>query len=136
MTHRRLIALTASLRCRLGSAAVEFALVMPMALMILIGVVEVGRALWIRSSLQFAAEEAVRYAMVHQSASDAELTDFTLDRLPGVDPDAVQAAATRETINGTDFVTLNATYQFNYLSALIPGEPFVLTGRSRVPLLD
>jgi Flp pilus assembly protein TadG len=119
-----------------GSAAVEFALAMPAALMILIGTVEAGRALWIRSTLQFAAEETVRYAMVHQSASDAELRDFTLGQMAGVDPAGVQVAAVRETVNGTDFVTLNATYQFQYLSALIPGEPFVLTGSSRVPLLD
>jgi len=73
---------------------------MPAALMILIGTVEAGRALWIRSTLQFAAEETVRYAMVHQSASDAELRDFTLGQMAGVDPAGVQVAAVRETVNG------------------------------------
>jgi Flp pilus assembly protein TadG len=32
-------------RCRKGSVAVEFALIIPVALMILIGIVEVGRAM-------------------------------------------------------------------------------------------
>jgi Flp pilus assembly protein TadG len=136
MPHRRKSGLVGSLGCHRGSAAVEFALVMPVALMILVGTIEVGRALWIRSTLQFAAEETVRYAMVHRSASDAELTDFTLDHMAGVNPGGVQVTTARETVNGTDFVILNATYQFQYLSALIPGEPFVLTGSSRVPLLD
>jgi Flp pilus assembly protein TadG len=106
------------------------------ALMIITGIVEVGRAMWIRSSLQFIAEEGTRYTMVHQNAGDAEVSAFTLDRLIGIDPASVDLTLTRETVDGTDFVTISATYQFQYLVSLIAGEPFVLTGSSRAPLLE
>lgn len=122
--------------CRKGSVAVEFALIIPVALMIFIGIVEVGRAMWVRTSLQFVAEEGARYMMVHQNASDAELLAFALDKLVGVNPASFDLSFDRETVDGTDFVTINATFQFQYVASLIGGEPFVLTGSSRAPLLE
>ena len=122
--------------CRKGSVAVEFALIIPVALMILIGIVEVGRAMWVRASLQFVAEEGARYMMVHQNASDADLSAFALEKLVGIDPASVELSLVRETLDGTDFVTINATFQFQYVASLIGGEPFVLTGSSRAPLLE
>ena len=122
--------------CRKGSVAVEFALIFPLALMIFIGIVEVGRAMWVRASLQFVAEEGARYMMVHQNASDAELLAFALDKLVGVNPASVDLSFDRETVDGTDFVTINATFQFQYVASLIGWKPFVLTGSSRAPLLE
>src|SRR4051794_24295653 len=123
-------------KCRKGSVAIEFALIIPVALMVLVGIVEVGRAMWIRASLQFAVEEGARYMMVHQNAADDELSAFALDKLVGVDRDAVDLSFLRETVDGTDFVTISATFQFKYVASLITGEPFILTGSSRAPLLE
>lgn len=122
--------------CRAGSVAVEFALIIPVALAILVGIVEVGRAMWIRASLQFAVEEGARYMMVHQNAADADLTTFALDKLAGIDPTSVDLSLLRETVDGTAFVTVSATFQFHYVASLITGEPFLLTGSARAPLLE
>ena len=67
---------------------------------------------------------------------DAELSAFALDKLVGVDPASVDLSLVRETVDGTDFVTINATFQFQYVASLITGEPFILTGSSRAPLLE
>jgi Flp pilus assembly protein TadG len=136
MPDHRTISLFEFLGCRAGSVAVEFALIIPVALAILVGIVEVGRAMWIRASLQFAVEEGARYMMVHQNAPDAELSAFALEKLVGVDPASVELSLVRETVDGTDFVTINATFQFQYVASLIGGEPFILTGSSRAPLLE
>lgn len=48
-----------------GQAIVEFALVLPLFLLILIGMVDVGRAIWANNSVANAAREAARYAIVH-----------------------------------------------------------------------
>jgi Flp pilus assembly protein TadG len=47
-----------------GSAAVEFAFVAPLLFLLLFAVVEFGRAWWAKSSLQYAAERAARFAVV------------------------------------------------------------------------
>jgi TadE-like protein len=48
-----------------GQSLVEFALVLPLFLTILIGMVDVGRAIWANNVIANAAREAARYAIVH-----------------------------------------------------------------------
>jgi Flp pilus assembly protein TadG len=49
----------------LGQGLVEFGLVLPIFLAILIGMVDVGRAVWANNSVANAAREAARFASVH-----------------------------------------------------------------------
>jgi Flp pilus assembly protein TadG len=59
-----------------GAALVEFALVFTFLLLPLIfGVIEFGRANWIKSSVTSAAREGARYAIVHGFESGAAMTD-------------------------------------------------------------
>ena len=48
-----------------GQGLVEFALVLPLFLFILIAIVDVGRVVWANDVLANAAREAARYAIVH-----------------------------------------------------------------------
>jgi Flp pilus assembly protein TadG len=48
-----------------GQALVETALVIPIFLMLLMGIVDLGRAVWATTSLASAAREAARFAIVH-----------------------------------------------------------------------
>jgi hypothetical protein len=49
----------------LGQSLVEFALVFPIFFAILIGMVDVGRAVWANNAIANASREAARYATVH-----------------------------------------------------------------------
>jgi len=51
-----------------GQGLVEFALVIPMFLLMLFGVVDMGRVIWAFDSLSNAAREGARYASVHGAA--------------------------------------------------------------------
>jgi ABC-type dipeptide/oligopeptide/nickel transport system permease subunit len=48
-----------------GQAMVEFALVFPVFVLLLVGIFDFGRAIWINDTLSTAAREAGRYAIVH-----------------------------------------------------------------------
>lgn len=48
-----------------GQGLVEFALVLPIFLAILVGMVDIGRAVWANNAVANAAREAARYAAVH-----------------------------------------------------------------------
>jgi Flp pilus assembly protein TadG len=48
-----------------GQGLVEFALVLPIFMVILIGMVDLGRAIWANNSVANAAREAARFASVH-----------------------------------------------------------------------
>lgn len=63
---------------RNGNAAVEFALLAPVFLLMLLGIVEFGRLFWTQSSLQHAVEAAARCAAINSStcASDAQTESY------------------------------------------------------------
>ena len=68
-THRqrsfwtgRITALTKDLR---GSAAIQFGLVAPSLLLLLLGIMEIGRMLWTTNALHYSVEEAARCASIN-----------------------------------------------------------------------
>jgi len=70
LTHRlrRPAASTPAYRASRGQALVEFAIVIPIFLALLFGIVDLGRVVWANNSLANAAREAARYAIVHGGA--------------------------------------------------------------------
>ena len=50
-----------------GQALVEFALALPIFLLIVTGIFDVARAVWEENTLAYAAREGTRYAIVHGS---------------------------------------------------------------------
>jgi Flp pilus assembly protein TadG len=48
-----------------GSAAVEFALTAPILILLLFGIIETGRALWAKNSLQYAVERDAAPCITH-----------------------------------------------------------------------
>jgi len=51
-----------------GQSLVEFALLLPLMLLIITGLFDVARAVWEENTLAYAAREGTRYAIVHGSA--------------------------------------------------------------------
>lgn len=63
------------LAAREGAAAVETALLLPVLLLLLLGVIEFGRLAWTRTALNFAVQEAARCAAVRTATcGDATAT--------------------------------------------------------------
>ncbi len=52
-----------------GQAVVEFAIVLPLLLLIITGLFDLARATWQENTLAYAAREGTRYAIVHGAAS-------------------------------------------------------------------
>lgn len=124
-----------TLRDGRGTAAVEFAILVPIFLLFIFGIFEFGRMFWTQNTLQFAADETGRYAMAHATATSSDLTSFLKSKVSsGVDPNQVAVAVVNDTTGGVKFVTVTADYTFSFLSAIIPYGPIQLTGRTRVPL--
>jgi TadE-like protein len=52
-----------------GQAMVEFAIILPVFILLLVGIFDFGRVVWVNNTLATAAREAARYAVVHGSKS-------------------------------------------------------------------
>lgn len=66
-----------------GQALVEFALVLPIALMVLVGIIALGIGVFYQQEVTNAAREAARYASVHSATAQCPTTS-TLDPRPGM----------------------------------------------------
>lgn len=120
--------------CRWGATAVEFAIIAPVFLAMVLGTVELGRVMWIKGSIQFAVEEASRYAMVNTSVSMSELQTYAGNQLLGIDAADVTFLAQTESADGANFVSITGTYNFSVLVPIVPLPDVTLSAKSRVPL--
>lgn len=136
----------AAIACRLrqlatdptGSPTTEFALVLPVFLLFLFGVIEFGRVLFTLATLHFAAAEATRFASVNFPATNAEIQAAAADRMVLVDP----AGITRLTVisqeveaDQTKLITVEIDYAFRPLLP-IGWATIALSGHSRGFLVE
>ena len=56
-----------------GQSLVEFAIMLPLLLLIVTGLFDAARAVWQENTLAYAAREGTRYAIVHGSGSSLSL---------------------------------------------------------------
>ena len=62
-----------------GQSLVEFALLLPLMLLIITGLFDVARAVWEENTLAYAAREGTRFGIVHGSAGIGPLPDGTAE---------------------------------------------------------
>ena len=76
-----------------GSSLVEFALVVPLLLLLLFGVIDLGRVFFTQMSLQNAVRQAGRFAVTGNHLPDPNNSSSTLSRVDSIKLVAQQAAA-------------------------------------------
>ncbi len=115
-----------------GAVAVEFALVLPIFLMLVFGIVEFGRAYNIQVSLSEAARETARYTAIHSSeagfsAANAKAVGISAAPSVALAPANIQIAYSSGTACAAGqsvVVTINVvTPYLTGLPGLIPGMP-------------
>lgn len=119
-----------------GATLVEFAITLPVTLMIIMGGIEFGRVYWVRHTLQFAAEETGRYAMAHTKMSAEQLKSYAQANLPGLDPASATVTVTPDSVGNISYVTITVTAPFDFLIPYVDLWPLTLAGATRVPLLS
>jgi Flp pilus assembly protein TadG len=59
--------LCSAIRDGSGNAMLQFAMILPAFVMLIFGVIEVGRGLWLQNALHYATEQAARWCSVNQT---------------------------------------------------------------------
>lgn len=103
-----------------GAAAVEFALVVPLLLVLVLGIAEFGRAYNIESVLAGAAREGARTMALKNSASDArtavQAAAPTLGLTAGQITVSPSSCPTSTGTTSTTIVTVTVSYQMTFVS--------------------
>lgn len=128
-------------RCRSGATAVEFAIVCLPLMAVSLGIVEFGRALYIRSDLSHAADFAARkvlIGLIPQNSSESEMLSkvdsAVREAFSGGAPEPLQVSVVKETIDGAEFWVVAIQYP---LTLLVPGlkdSPIRLNLSRRIPI--
>ncbi len=115
-----------------GVIAAEFALSLPILVMLITGLVEVGRIVYTQTALDFAAQEGTRFAIVRDGeVTTEEIEAYASSRMLGVvDGQMAVFAATAPIDPGTNtsLITIEVSFQYRPWFPLIPG--FTLTADS------
>src|SRR5689334_7338105 len=133
---RRLQRMRLFAKRRDGAAAVEFALIAPTLVALLLGVFEFGIFAWNRHSLEFATEETARYVMTQTSVTNSDIVTTLNSKVSGISSADLTTTVTQDTVGTTTFVTMSVsyTYKFFLIGALVGLKPIVFTNQTRVPL--
>ena len=117
-----------------GTVAIEFAIVGLIFFALLLGSIELGRVMWMRSSLQFAAEETARWVLVRPKASTTEIEEFARTRLTST-PTAATVEITFEPSSASrKYVVVTLTQVFTPVASLVATGNINVIGRTRMPI--
>jgi len=111
-----------------GSAAVEFALVMPVLLVLVLGIVEFGRAYNVQTTVSAAAREGARVMALQSSPSDARAAAVAA-AAPAVTLSAGQISVSPSTcVGAAGTATVIVTYPMTFITNFF-GASITLTGK-------
>jgi Flp pilus assembly protein TadG len=121
---------------RRGGAVLEFAIVGPVLLTILLGVVEMGRMFYIRHALEYATGEAARYYMINPTATQDAVTAALRAAMAGGMGSSISTPIYNDTVNcnGSPYVictTITATYNYMPVAAFLHLGTSALTARAQ-----
>ena len=122
-------------RCESGAAAVEFALIAMVAICVFLGIVEFGRALYMRNELSYAADLAARKILVNPLVATADLETTIRSSLTFGDSEELQLTFGTESVDGASFRTLSVRQPLTLLIPNLSNAGVVFTIDRRVPLL-
>jgi Flp pilus assembly protein TadG len=122
------------MRSERGAAAVEFALVGLVAMASLLGVIEVGRGLYMRNEMSYAVDLATRKILTNAIIADAEVKTVIREAIGFGSSSALQITMGTENVDGVSFRTLLVRYPITLLIPGITNGSFMLNVNRRVPL--
>lgn len=104
-----------------GAAAVEFALVLPLLLILVFGIIDFGRLMYTANTLTSAVREGARFASVQEvldfSAVQDHMQPYMSVGLGGTPLDASAITMTDGVdVSGVHNVTIGAVYDFNAIT--------------------
>lgn len=106
---------------KFGQELVEYAIILPVFLIMVLGIVDLGRVVYYYSAMQNVVREGARYGSIHLEDNGIETTicNLVVSRAIGVDITCDDVTTNFDYVEGT--VTVNVVYPFVPVSQIITG---------------
>jgi Flp pilus assembly protein TadG len=106
-----------------GVTALEFAILGPVVLTFMLGAVDMGRMLYVRQGLEYAAQEAARYYMLNPTSTTTAVTTYLQGKMVGgLGANVLVGYTDTANCNSNPSVTctmINATYNFSFVASYL-----------------
>ena len=116
-----------------GGVAIEFAIISTLLVFGSIATLELGRALYLRGEMAFAADVAERQVMMDPELSDSAVESAVRSAFRG-DTDLLMIEVGEETIDGLKFRTLSLNYPMLLVAPTITSRDLGLEVARRTPV--
>ncbi len=119
-----------------GQALVEFALILPILLLLAFGCIDLGRVFYYQEAVTNVAREGARYGALHPTATDIASHAQQETNISGVN---VQVSPAAPVPVGTGQITVTATYDFQLVTpivqSLLQRSSLTVKGVSTMPMV-
>ena len=114
-----------------GATAVEFAIIAPIFLVFLFGLLELARVMFTQGVLIYAVQEGSRYAAARGTSTVAEIENAVSESFIGISQDpATLTVAPTVNPDGTRTVTVTIQYTFTWLVSFFGMDSITLQANS------
>lgn len=120
-------------RAEEGAAAVEFAIVGSLFVVLALAILQFGWALQVRNELALVADEVARSVMIDPDKTDKELSADVKAKLSRYDADRLSVATGNERLGSMTIRTLHIRYGFAIAIPGLPSERLALSVSRRIP---
>ncbi|MBH0114010.1 pilus assembly protein [Novosphingobium sp. YJ-S2-02] len=111
-----------------GASVIEFAFALPVAAALMIGILQFAIVLQATGAIRHAVGEGVRYANIHDDASETEVVAKVREQLAGLDQEGiVSITLERGNDDGAQFDRVNIQYQVEPVVPFMDIDPIVLS---------
>jgi Flp pilus assembly protein TadG len=117
-----------------GASALEFALVLPVFVMMVFGTIQLGLAYYFAGSVQFALERTARMTMVDQDMSAGQVQTAFANELSAFTNQNISITYTVDNGGPVPIAELSATYVHEFVVPLVPAFDLEFDVETRVPL--
>lgn len=102
-----------------GNAAIESAIILPLFLLFIFGILQLGYIMWGYISLEYALSYTARYAFVHPTSTGAQLKNYAASKI------GLGSAITFSA--NVSSVSADITGTFSFTPFYLPMEPITIT---------
>ena len=120
---------------RRGASALEFALLALPFILCLLGTLEFARLSFYQASLSNATAAAARFILLDTGSTAATLKQDMAARIFNADPDRLTVTYSEATSDGVVYLTVTASYDFEFMIARLFNTGIPLRNETVVPIL-
>lgn len=119
--------------CTRGAAAVEFAIISVALIMLLIGIVELGRVLYVKNQISYLADRAVRQVLLQPDVSESKLAEDLRADFSAGDPAALTISVVAQSTATTDYRLIEVGFPVTLFIPFLESNSLSLSVTRRVP---